>query len=314
MTLLTPDFLDTKTYPFAALRQALSDQGGGVQEGVIGVNDLKVTQRAAGATMQVDVAAGAGWVQGDTNARQGKYHVINDATITTAALAANASGNPRVDSIILHVYDSTVSGASDTPLIEILTGTPTAGAQIATPTAALYRAGAAALPATAMLLADVIVASGAASVVNANINDRRQWALGAHYSMGGTNAGNYTVVSGTPALPDATNLTCNIECSGAPIRVDASLSANTATVGSTNHAYVIIDGTSWMASVTWQQPVASQWVPVHIHSERIGLAAGRHSFGLYVDTSAAAGIIVANTGGFLPRFTVREELRQQAAN
>lgn len=177
MTLLIPELLETKTYAFAKLRRAWEHQR--LQEGVTaGATDMKVSQRAAGgAGMFVDVAAGGAWVRGDDTARQGLYHTENDATVTLA-VPANASGNPRLDQVIARVYDSTIiGGALDLAQFEYITGTPTIGATKDN------RLGAASLPNTAVRLADVLVASGAVSVLDADIRDRRPRANGAYHHV-----------------------------------------------------------------------------------------------------------------------------------
>lgn len=163
MALLTPEYLQTKRYSAIKDRQLQADEV--MQEGIANFGDYAVTQRAAGANMSVDIAAGKAFVQGDAVARQGYYHVVNDAVIN-AAIAANASGNPRLDQIILRAYDSTdAAQGTDVPAIEVLQGTPTAAATLAN------RSGAAALPQTALRLADVLVANGAASIANASIGN-----------------------------------------------------------------------------------------------------------------------------------------------
>lgn len=171
MALRTPELLDTKTYAFAKVRQMMADQGGGIQEGVVNAGDYLVTQRGAGANMSVDVAAGQAWIQGDDVAYQGLYHMTNDATINAAVSAAHAT-LPRLDQIVARIYDSTVTGVSDTPTIEVIAGTATSGATLDN------RTGAASLPNGAMRIADVLVPAAAGSIVTANIRDRRPWARG----------------------------------------------------------------------------------------------------------------------------------------
>jgi len=136
-------------------------------EGVVGSGDLAVTQHAAGANMSVDVAAGAAWVKGDDDANaQPTYRVRNDATVTVAVPTADAT-NPRVDLIVARVYDSAFEGTSLTWDIEVVEGTPTAGATLANGN------GKAATPNTAHVLAWVLVPAGASSIVTADIADKR---------------------------------------------------------------------------------------------------------------------------------------------
>lgn len=308
MTLLTPDFLDTKTYPFSALRQVMADQGGGIQEGVCGQPDFFVTQRAAGANMQVDVAAGAAWVQGDTNARQGMYHVINDATITTAALAAANATLPRLDRIILHVYDSTVTGASDTPLIEIVPGTPTAGATLDN------LLGVGAVPATATTLALILVPAAATSITNANIRAKRTFARGFSFATQGSGSANYTTLSTTPVTLAAGGYDGSFE-KGTNSFWEIAFDWHSLNVGgSIAEVSLLIDGVAARANRI--QGSAGQINPGRMYWRSGGLNAipagsdafGRHTWALQFLTSNAANAatVVNNDARLAPLVSVRE--------
>lgn len=162
----SPEFLQTQSYAAQRLRYQQEDftPNG---EGVMGQADFRVSQRGAGANMSVDIAAGAAIVRGDSIARQGLYHVVNDATIN-AAVSANASGNPRIDIVTVQCSDSTDSGSgTDVSTINVIAGTPTGGATLDN------RSGAAAIPNNQLHLADVLVANGAVSILDASIRSRR---------------------------------------------------------------------------------------------------------------------------------------------
>lgn len=310
MALEIPRFLQTKQYSAKALRAAFLD--GPLQAGVYGAADLKVAQRAAGANMSVEVPVGAAWVRGSNTARQGLYNVYNDATVNPA-ISANASGNPRVDQIILRVYDS-VDGAAaqDLATIEVITGTGTAGAQITNPAAANYRAGAAALPSSSLLLADVLVANGAASIVTANIVDRRPWARGAYRRILRTSTP-MTTSSTTFALIDATNLQPRIECSGNPMRV--SLRGRHSNNGANFNAYnLYMDGTPVETGstdmFTFPRPVNS---PETLHlAWDIQPAAGTHQFGFA--WRVTAGTATLEAAAITPLQMIVEELILQNAS
>lgn len=141
-------------------------------EGVEGYTDMLVTAGAAVTT--VDVAAGIGFVRGDGLTDLGLYRCRNDATVNSAAfeaggLAAPDATNPRLDQIIARVYDDEAdSSGLHKWRLTVLKGTAKAGATLDN------REGAAALPNSAMLLADVLVPAGAPAVLKAeNIRDRR---------------------------------------------------------------------------------------------------------------------------------------------
>lgn len=165
MTVLAPEFLQTTKYSAQRMRQMQAAGGGPLQEGIVNFGDFNVRQRGAGANMSVDVTAGDAWVQGDNTARQGLYHVGNDATINVAIPAAHAT-LPRVDQVVLRIYDSTViGGEKDLAAIEVVSGTATAAATLSNLT------GAAALPASAVRLAYVHVPALDTTIETAQIGN-----------------------------------------------------------------------------------------------------------------------------------------------
>lgn len=133
-----------------------------MQEGIVHAGHYKVSQRGAGANMSVDVAAGEAWVDGDSAADQGYYHVVNDAVVNVTIATASAV-NPRVDAIVLAVNDSTEIGGSDEYKLESISGTPTAAATLANLN------GAPTPGATKLLLAYVLVAKEGTKIENAAI-------------------------------------------------------------------------------------------------------------------------------------------------
>lgn len=141
--------------------------------GVTRKNDLLVSQRAGGANMSVDVAAGSCVIPGTSLSNQGYYWCRSTSVLNVTIAAAPPSGS-RTDLIVAQCYDSQSDSSglySWTPLV--VTGTVGSGAP--------------AVPANAILLATVAVTSGQASVVTANITDKRvlnllvdkpQWQIG----------------------------------------------------------------------------------------------------------------------------------------
>lgn len=120
-------------------------------EGVVGLTDLKVTQRGAGADMSVDVAAGLVVITGDSIAAQGKYVARNTAVYNVALANAPTSGT-RTDFIVAELYDKQAAGGTQY------------GWNIVARSA---------VPATAVLLAQVTVGTNVASIVNSVITDKR---------------------------------------------------------------------------------------------------------------------------------------------
>jgi hypothetical protein len=143
-------------------------------EGVATYESFRVRQRGAGANMSVDIGMDDGaWVRGDAVTLQGLYYVApHTATINEVISTADGT-NPRLDQIVLeikdHQHDASGSSLAQT---RVVTGTPTAGATLDN------RNGAAALPASAILLADVLVAISDTSITDAEIRDRRPFTIG----------------------------------------------------------------------------------------------------------------------------------------
>lgn len=161
MTAANPLYLQNKIYPATRDRQLIKDIFGAERV----LSGLAATYGGTG--LNVSVAAGACLVQGDTNANQGLYEFFNDAAATLTHDAADGT-NPRVDRIIARVYDASETGAgSDAGALEIVKGTPSSGA------AMFNQASWPALPASAMEIAVVLISTGATSITQAEILDRR---------------------------------------------------------------------------------------------------------------------------------------------
>lgn len=127
-------------------------------QGTLLAADLAVTQRAAGANMSVDVAAGSCFVKGGSVARQGTY-ICPATTTTNVALTAPNASNPRIDLIVAQLYDKQSDGGT-------LYGwniIPVAGTPAGSPVAP-------SVPTSALLLAQVYVPANATSILNSGTN------------------------------------------------------------------------------------------------------------------------------------------------
>lgn len=149
------------------LRQAFNPANG---EGVAGYDDMRVSTSAG---MVISVAAGEGYIRGDTVVDQGLYRVRNDAAKLSSAFDLGGIGAahatlPRIDRIIARVYDTEqdASGLSKWRF-EVLAGTATAGATLDNLN------GVTAVPNGAMLLADIVVGAAVVTINAADIRDRR---------------------------------------------------------------------------------------------------------------------------------------------
>jgi hypothetical protein len=186
MTTRTPLFMDVNsTYSGDELALPYKDI---VKEGVIGLgvakgNGLKVSQRAAGANLSVDVAAGACYVKGDTSpALQPTYRCYNDAVVNLGITPDTV--NPRYVSIIAQVTDEGFAGSGRKWDLVALHGTP-AGSPVAPAT-----------PDSALLLAVILVVQNATSITDAVILDQRREAVS------GFGGGQILLLPGAATLPD----------------------------------------------------------------------------------------------------------------
>lgn len=122
---------------------------------------------SAGSGMAVDIAAGEAIVQGTSTSTQGFYYVLNSAAISNLAVAAANISNPRIDAIVLTITDSQYVGATDTAVVQVLTGTPTSGANLSN------LSGAPSLPVSTLLLAYLLVPAGATSLNSGDIANQQ---------------------------------------------------------------------------------------------------------------------------------------------
>lgn len=170
----TPIFIQGNSHPAEETRLMLAgilgsvtgSFAGGVASsdaahGVVRATDLAVTQNGT-PNMTVNVAAGGCFIRGTQSANQGAYHLYNDASLSVAISAADAT-NPRRDLIIAQARDLNYSGADKDGRIIVVTGTPAASPS--DPSLSSYP--------NALVLARVAVAAGATSILTANITDLR---------------------------------------------------------------------------------------------------------------------------------------------
>jgi microcystin-dependent protein len=144
----------------------------GDRQGVLDAGGWKVSERAAGPAMAVDVAAqiGLARVDGASVAQQGGYVIAPHAAKIALDVPASNATNPRVDSVYLTVRDGAHDGSGFTDArVVVLAGAPSAGATLDN------RTGAPSAPTSSVRLADVLVAANASSVTNGMIRDYRDY-------------------------------------------------------------------------------------------------------------------------------------------
>jgi hypothetical protein len=310
MTEVEPAFLE---YPAQISAQELRVAlGVNAQEGVLASGDLKVVQRAAGSNRSVDVAAGEALVRGDAVSRQGLYACYNDLVKNSDAFSlggiAAQEANPRIDQIVARVYDASHDTGTSLRLwrLEVIKGTATVGATLAN------RSGVAALPANALLLADVLVPTDGV-IDNTEIRDRRSWARGAYVRKRQESGADYTTASTSFAVIDATNLATRLECTGNPMRV----SLRAVLTGSAALSAVFqprVDGATGVGSEGDQVRIqdSSDFKVVHLTRVLVP-AAGSRLFEWWWKTSTGTAALQRGTDYFA-EMVVEELLRPSASN
>jgi len=148
-------------------------------------NDGLKVQAQSPATASIDVLAGAGMVQGTV--------YINSATVSFV-IAANASGNPRIDTVVLQA-----DYALQTIRLVVKQGTPAAS-----PSAPSLTQSANVL--WEIPLADIAVANGFVTLANSTITPRHEWVNAAPgiYLDGVLNNSGGTLNTGDVVVWDAT--------------------------------------------------------------------------------------------------------------
>jgi hypothetical protein len=284
-----------------------------LQEGVLTAGSFEVVQRGAGANMSVDIAASTGdgaIVKGDAVTAQGLYFAAPHTAVINEVIAAADATNPRIDQVILEIKDNQ-HDASGSNLVQtrVVTGTPTVGATLAN------RTGAAALPASALRLADVLVGAAAATVTNSVIRDRRTWARGAYVSAVGDNTGNHTTSS--TSFVEITQFAKRIECSGTSLEVTfRGRSWNTTAAAATNVG-VVLD--------TVGTPTNGAWTGVGNNSNVLEIydfcvscvltpSAGSHVVRVVFNNAGTGTGTISNNSGLVSQLIIREIVRPNTVN
>lgn len=157
-----PIALATLSYGSQQFRQYVELAGRG-REGIDASGDFLISQRAAGANMSVDFAAGRALVRGDTDADEGLYVAIQSASDNVEITAADPT-NPRIDRVVLEIKNNEEdSGGAYLARIRTVDGTPTASADLSN------LLGAAAVPNSCLLLANVSVPAADTTISDSQI-------------------------------------------------------------------------------------------------------------------------------------------------
>lgn len=130
-------------------------------------DQLQVVEQAS-PDMTVKVNDGRAYIKGTT----GNAYPVRVDTDTNVAISANASGNDRIDVLILYIDKSAAADdeASNVAKLYVVEGTP-AGSPVAPDNTAIQADIGASNP--YILLAEIEVANGASSITNSEITDSR---------------------------------------------------------------------------------------------------------------------------------------------
>lgn len=175
ITDVQPAFIQALTnYSAKDFRRAYTDAIGP------GVDSQKSFRVTAGGGNVVNVTGGTAYAAAVGTPDGGLYRIRTESTNTAVTVAANTSGsNPRLDQIILRVYDTSIDpgAGANKAAIEVVTGDNTvAGATLDN------RSGARNLSTflatgtrSVLLLADVLSPVSSGAIAASNIRDRRQY-------------------------------------------------------------------------------------------------------------------------------------------
>lgn len=211
------------------------------QAGVVLNGDLVVTQRAAGANMSVDVAAGRCFILNSAysvnTANSTKYWGLLSDAVTNLSITSNTSGSTRHDLIVANIDTGASANdyATNVGDIEVVIGTPGAG-QPATPS-------------NSLLLAVLEIPTGTTTqIVDADITDSR---VRAHLSLSDSIISNNSFIKVLTAAGVEQNLiglnssdAVVINASGGIIRTAAGDSFRFYESGNTNYGQLVHDGTN----------------------------------------------------------------------
>lgn len=145
----------------SAMTEGVYDKSGG---------HMLVRERAAGANMSVEIDPGFAAVSADGQAYAGRYLAICNAVQTVQIDAAPAAGS-RIDTIVVRVHDSSISGTRNEAVFEALKGTTVTSGSPPYPTQV-----GSAITLARITVTDTVAGQPRVSITNADIADFRQQA------------------------------------------------------------------------------------------------------------------------------------------
>lgn len=271
-----------------------------LQQGVMGSGDGAVTPVSA---RDVSVASGFAWIIDSGNLINGAGSAALIPVFfntTVLSVPANASGNPRLDQII-----ATISDYGNATL-SVLQGTPTAAADLTT------RNGAAAIPSSALRIADLVTTNGFAGpyVNGTSLRDRRAWARGMRWWQSSTTS-NITVAPTT--MPGTTLFSggaVRLENNVVDVVVEGNVVVQTDATPRVAFLGVAVDGVTPTGQVRQNVPASSE-ATLHLMVP-MAVATGSHTYNVQ---AALGGTSIVERNVNTPLvFRIYEDLNGQSGN
>jgi hypothetical protein len=165
------------THPVETDRNILRSVSG-ARTGLVRFGDFAITP--TGVSGQLSIARGAAYLLGVESNLQGSYHVWSDAAVTASFAAA--SGNPRIDSLILRVSDDQYGTIPGSPqaYLEVVQGIA-AGSPVARADSYFNSGGGAYVPGAWFRLADVRRNIGDTTIPSGQITHNKRYS---RYTIG----------------------------------------------------------------------------------------------------------------------------------
>lgn len=254
----------TRRAIFSAYARTAANTPGIIAGGLLSGTDCQLTAPASG--LSVNVSTGELIIGGNEGGTQGGYYARVTSQTNLSISAANPT-NPRIDLVCATVSDSgytePTGGSGNQWALQVITGTPTAGATLSNLN------GAGSLPGSSLVLGYVLVPASATNIITADILNVAVMATdalpGLAYVNGASNltarngqwieaAAGVTVTLPSPAAGATIAITAkNGVTSGSPVTVSGTsiygvgLSAASSFVLGTPGAGVVLeaDGANW---------------------------------------------------------------------
>jgi hypothetical protein len=156
------------------------------------------------------------------------------------------------------------------------------------------------------------VGAAVATILDANIRDRRPWARGAFHLKERT-AGDYSTSSGAVVDIDTTNLTRRIECSGVPMRVALLGTLQESVVNMNVQLQLWIDGASAVLANHRSGAAVGDFDGGVLLEHTFIPAAGSHVFVPRWIVEGGTAILRGSAGNS-NKFLIEEHVRQEMSN